>query len=168
MILRCTQKLLKELRIKPQEPAEPDEVASWHANLLNIERRKCVLFTHDITLFSLFVPGLKRPDFEHIYHVFGQALFRMLRLFDFSQGQIERMLDWAREISYTKTNNRSVLGSMNDMAFAIEYRVSIAEGLQNVDLDALHHSINETPFKAVNHDYPIVRLRDLLSTQGTE
>ena len=29
---------------------------SWHANLLRIDRRKCVLFTQDATLYSVFVP----------------------------------------------------------------------------------------------------------------
>ena len=96
MIIRCTQKLLKELRIKPQEPEVVSEVGSWHANLLRIERRKCVLFTHDMTLFSVFVAGLTRPDFEHIDGVFGQALFKTMLLFDFAQSEIERMLDWSR------------------------------------------------------------------------
>ncbi|MCG6863181.1 MAG: hypothetical protein LJE70_18225, partial [Chromatiaceae bacterium] len=30
----------------------------WHCNLLRIERRKCVLFTHDETLFSFLLCGL--------------------------------------------------------------------------------------------------------------
>ena len=29
---------------------------SWHANLLRFDRRKCVLFTHDASLYSVFMP----------------------------------------------------------------------------------------------------------------
>ncbi len=167
MIIRCTQKLLKELRIKPAEPEVISEVGSWHANLLRIDRRKCLLITHDMSLFSLFVAGLKRPDFEHIDQLFGQAMFRTLRLFDFEQTQIERMLDWSQHNTYAKTNNRSVMGSMNDMAFQIEHRIAHEGGLVHADLDHLLLRINEIPFKAIGYDYPRVRLQALLRTDGT-
>lgn len=166
MIIRCTQKLLKELRIKPQEPQEPEvvsEVGSWHANLLRIDRRKCVLFTHDMTLFSVFVAGLKRDNFERIDQVFGQALFKTMLLFDFEQSEIERMLDWSLHNTYTKTNSRSVLGSMNDMAFHIEYHIQADGGLAHADLADLHRRINRIPFKAVGFKFPVEGLKDLLS-----
>ncbi len=163
MIIRCTQKLLKELRVKPMEPEVSSEVKSWHANLLRIDRRKCVLFTHDATLFSFFVPGLRRPDFDHFDVVFGEGLFRTLRLFDFNQDQIEEMLDWSRHISYDKTNNRSVLGSMNDLAFHIEYYIADDGGLNTADLAAMHQRINEIPFKAIGYKYPREQLLTLLT-----
>ena len=168
MIIRCTKKLLKELRIKPQEPEVISEVGSWHANLLLIERRKCVLFTHDMTLFSLFVAGLKRPDFEHIDHIFGQTLFKTMLLFDFEQTEVEKMLDWSQHNSYAKTSNRSVLGSMNDMVFQIEHRIAMEGGLAHADLDDLRMQINEIPFKAINYEYPRNRLKKLLSAGGSE
>jgi len=163
MIIRCTQKLLKELRIKPQEPEEVSKVGSWHANLLRIDRRKCVLFTHDMTLFSVFVAGLKRDDFEHIDQVFGQAMFKTMLLFDFEQAEIERMLDWSKHNIYAKTNNRSVLGSMNDMAFHIEYHIQADGGLAYADFADLHRRINRIPFKAVGFKYPVEGLKALLS-----
>jgi len=56
-MIRCTQKLLKELPMEASEDAAALPSACWHANLLRIDRRKCLLFTHDTTLFSLFVPS---------------------------------------------------------------------------------------------------------------
>lgn len=78
MIIHSTQKLLKELRIQPAEPEAGEEPFSWHANLLRIERRKCVLFTHDTTLFSVLVPGLKRADFDRMDTVFSEELLRVM------------------------------------------------------------------------------------------
>ncbi|MDH5785915.1 MAG: hypothetical protein OEZ16_09970 [Chromatiales bacterium] len=166
MIIRCTQKLLKELRITPQDTDVVSEVGSWHANLLNFDRRKCVLFTHDMTLFSVFVAGLKRDDFDHIDHVFGQAMFKTLLLFDFSQQQIERMLDWSEHNSYTKTNNRSVLGSMKDMAFHIECVIADSGGLAHTDLADLHWRINRIPLKAAGYRFPLDGMRALLAGEG--
>lgn len=162
MIIRCTQKLLKELRIKPAHVDALNPLASWHANLLLIERRKCALFTHDRSLFSFFVSGLRRPDFEQMDQVFGQAMFRTLRLFDFEQRQIEQLLDWSRQNSYTKTNSRSVLGSMNDMAFHVQHHIAHEGGLANVDLDDLHLRINQIPFSAIGTYYPWQKLKMLV------
>lgn len=162
VIIRCTQKLIKELRIRPADVGALNPLASWHANLLLIERRKCVLFTHDQSLFSFVVIGLKRPDFEQMDHVFGQAMFRTLRLFDFEQRHIEQLLDWSQQNSYTKTNNRSVLGSMNDMAFMVQHHIAYEDGLANVDLDELILRINQTPFSAIGYKYPWQKLKALL------
>lgn len=74
MIIRCTQKLLKELQVKPLVPDAISDIESRHANLLRIDKRKSVLFTHDITLFSFLVPGLLRPDFDHFDVVVGGRL----------------------------------------------------------------------------------------------
>ncbi len=77
-IIRCTQKLLKELRMENTGKVAALPSACWHANLLRIDRRKCLLFTHDTTLFSLFVPGMTKPDFRYFPDVFGQALFKAI------------------------------------------------------------------------------------------
>lgn len=166
LIIRCTQKLLKELSIKPHEPAVVSEVGSWHANLLIIERRKCVLFTHDMSLFSVFVVGLMSDDFAHMDEIFGQALFRTLRLCEFGQSEIERMLDWSRHNVYAKSNNRSVLGSMKDLGFQIEHRIEADGGLGATDLDDLRIAINGIPFKAIKYGYPRRRLAELLGGAG--
>ena len=123
-ILRCTKKLLTELKTKPSEGAiSSNELGRWHANLLRVDRRKCVLFTNDATLYSFLVPGIKKPQFENFTEVFGQNLFKNLLWENLPQKQIEIVLDEHREIIIAKTNNRSVLGSMNDLAFQLKYRI---------------------------------------------
>lgn len=168
MIIRCTQKLLKELRLKPNEPAVLSQIGSWHANLLTVDGQKCVLFTHDMSLFSVLVVGLKPDDFVHMDEIFGEALFRTLRLCDFGQSEIARMLDWSRHNVYAKSNNRSVLGSMNDLVFHIEHRIEVDGGLAATDLDDLRIAINGIPFKAIGYGYPRRRLEELLTGAAGE
>ena len=121
-VLRCTRKLLNELAIAPSTVADTEgDLAGWHANLLCIERRKCVLFTNDLTLYSIFVPALRKPQFQDIAGVFGQAVFRSLRLAEFTQVQIETVLDTIHGdagFRIAKTSNRRVLGSMMDLTFS--------------------------------------------------
>jgi len=161
LVIRCTQKLLAEIPDKLVDPSAAGE--RWHANLFRIERRKCVLFTHDATLYSVFVPGLTKPDFEHLDEVFGQRLFKTLLWDEFPQAQIERMLDASRTIRFTRSNNRSVLGSMNDIRFQIEVHVAHDGGLANVDLADLHHRVNRTPFSAVGYRYPVEGFQEYLA-----
>jgi hypothetical protein len=167
-ILRCTKKLLTELKTKPLEGAtSSNELGSWHANLLRIDRRKCILFTHDTTLYSFFVPGLKKPQFENVREVFGQNLFKNLLWENFPQNQIEIVLDEHRDIIIAKTNNRSVLGSMNDLAFQLKYRIGALGGLANVDLVELNHELNRIPMSALKEIYSIDELRKLLNKLST-
>ena len=67
-ISHCTKKLLHELgalgsKIPAEHPA--GVLGPWHANLIRIERRKCILFTNDRTLYSFLVPGVKKTDDFH-------------------------------------------------------------------------------------------------------
>ena len=167
-ILRCTKKLLNELKIKPSEETNlSGDLGSWHANLLRIDRRKCVLFTNDATLYSFLVPGLKKLQFQKFQEVFGQHLFKNLRLESFPQYQIEAVLDEHREIVISKTNNRSVLGSMNDLAYQLKYSISSVGGLAYVDHAALNHELNRIPMSAIKEVYSIYELRKLLNKLNT-
>jgi len=161
LVIRCTQKLLAEIPDKLVEPSAVGE--GWHASLFRIERRKCALFTHDATLYSVFVPGLTKPDFEQLGEVFGQRLFKALVWEEFPQEQIERMLDACRTIRFTRSNNRSVLGSMNEMRFHIEVDVEDAGDLDSVDLADLHHRLNRTPWSAVGYRYAVEGFRGHLA-----
>jgi len=162
-MIRCTQKLLKEIPIEPSEDVAVLPSACWHANLLRIDRRKCLLITHDTTLFSLFIPGVTKPDFRYFSDLFGQVLFKTMRQFDFPQEKIESMLDRSRDIQVGRTNNRSVLGSMNDMKQMIELTVFDQGGLAETDMEKLTHILNHTPFKAIGYSFPEEKMRDLSS-----
>ncbi len=156
MIIRCTQKLLSELKIKPAVVESPvDSFWCWHANVFYIERRKCVLITNDKTLFCLFIPLLKKPDFQSFHDVFGQFLFKNLLYEQIVQNQIETVLDECREIQYGKTNSRSVLGSMNDQRFQLEYFIESEGGLAQTDVYELNHHLNRSIMGAIQCKHPI-------------
>ncbi len=67
-VIHCTKKLLTELgalgsKIPPEHAY--GFFGPWHANLIRIERRKCILFTNDRTLYSFLVAGVKKKDDFH-------------------------------------------------------------------------------------------------------
>ncbi len=160
-IIRCTQKLLKELSMEMEDDVVVLPSASWHANLLRYDRRKCLLFTHDTTLFSVFVPGVVKKDFSDLPDIFGQALFKTMLRLNFSQQEIESILERVRDIRFGRTNNRSVLGSMNDIKQMIDLFVYDSGGLKHTNLYEMIRQINEMPFKAIGYRFPIEAMHRL-------
>jgi len=64
------------------------------------------------------------------------------------QKLIEIILNDVNEIEICKTNNRSVLGSMNDLAFQLKYQIAGIGGLVDADIAKLNHDLNHIPMSA--------------------
>ncbi len=163
-LIRCTQKLLKELNQQPVTNIEPIDnvLGGWHANLLLIERRKCVLVTNDSTLYAIFIPFLKKPDFQNFSDIFCQNLFKNLMHEGFSQIQIEALLDEHKTIKFSKTNNRSVLGSMNEQIFQLKSRIHSYGGVKFTPIYKLNNELNRVIFIAIDYNRPIEMLKEKL------
>jgi hypothetical protein len=137
--------------------------AGWHATLLRIEQQRCVLFTHDQTLFSFFVCRPERLTAEYSPERFGLGLFKAMLRSGFAQDQVETLLDRTRAIHIAKINSRRVLGTMNDMAYMLKWTIADRGGLATTNPNDLHRLLNETPFKAIDYDLPLNRMRELVA-----
>ena len=162
-LIRCTKKLLNELNVNPsQVDYVYDKLYDWHANLLLIQRKKCILLTNSLTLYSVFIPELKRADFNNFSEVFYKFFLNQLKAADFSHNHIKKILKRHLSFRYTKTNNRSVLGSMNDLVFQIKIYIKMSGGLENTDCKKLNNDINQVPMSFINYKYSIDVLKELL------
>ncbi|MGO8878519.1 MAG: DUF6933 domain-containing protein [Desulfomonilaceae bacterium] len=167
MIIRCTQKLLAELKAcsEPHEPVT-DSFMNCHATLFRIQRHKCVMISNDLTLFTIFIPFLRKPEFEFFHLVVGQHFFKNLIHENIPQPQIEAVLSEFQNVGYQKTCNRRVLGSMNDLRRGVEYRIYEAGGLERINLYELNAELNRTFLGVINHKYPIKIFREMLTSIG--
>jgi len=112
------------------------------------------------------MPGLKKPEFEQLPEVFGQCLFKTLLWEEFPQAQIEMMLEAARIVRFTRSNSRSVLGSMNDLQFQVQVHIHHDGGLANTDMVDLHRRLNRVPMSAIGYGYAVERLREFLAVSA--
>jgi hypothetical protein len=67
VVLRCTVRLLdllgkRDVTLVDDVPSDED----WYANLLWIDRRKCLLLTHSGTLFPLFAADVRKGDLRFL------------------------------------------------------------------------------------------------------
>lgn len=141
LVLRCTGKLLDVLKTARKNIVEaPPAPEDWYANLLWIDGRKCVLFTHAGTLFSVFLPDVRAADLRPI----GDAFLPVLRdellregLPVDTFGPLE-----GTGIQLARTADRSVLGSMNDLADLCHWTIGESGGLSQLDPARLHHQMH--------------------------
>ena len=146
-IIHATQKLIKELRVQPEEQVQPKYwLESWHANVFTVERHKCVLVTNDETLYSLFLPALKKDDFLHFKFIFNQRFFKFMLAAEIPQPLIEKALT-NDNIAFAKSFDRSVVGVMNNLKQCIEAMIYVRGGLENCSMNELHHEINRIPWQ---------------------
>jgi len=166
-IIRCTAKLLAELKTKPTNGLSQSSAwCDWHANLLWVDRKKCVLFTNNPTLYSFFLPSIKKSILENFEEVFRLNLFKSLIAEGFAEPQVEYVLRQHQHIVIAKTNSRSILGSMNDLAFQIKSMISATGGLANADLSEINRQLNRIPMSAIKYKVSIDELKRLLADAG--
>ena len=167
-LVRCTGKLQKEMGLKKADllEAEPhfSYLGSWHANLIHIDRRKCVLFVNDKTLFNFIAPDVSRTEIRNLNALFKSYLECVLADEGIVASAREKILAEYDEVGYPKTNSKSVLGSMNDLAFHYKYHIREEGGVHSYAVPGIIRKLNHMPMGALEYTYPIEALRAMYET----
>lgn len=136
--LHCTKKLLVKLplsedgRLHSRNPSltivrDPaaNPLSGWHANLILLQRRQCVLFVHDTTRFPVFVPALKKDDFAELDWFFQDGYMNTLLKVGAKDRHMKAAEKLLTPLICDNDCNRSVQGTLNQMAqdlgFMLEY-----------------------------------------------
>ena len=145
--LNCSAKARKRLGLKPSETVES---ASWHEEwrLDVFDSPLCgqgAIFTNHSTFFSFLVPCEECDSFERVYRYFLTRL-----QFTLIDAKSNLIVD-TRPPLLVPGNPRSVIGTVNDMKFALEFE----DGALAVPGRDPESFINRTPYKAISYDYPV-------------
>lgn len=162
MILQSTKKLQDFLGIKTTEiPSQDDSFDAWHGNIFMIGRKKCLLVTHNESLYSMFFYGITKKDIKEFPSMFKSRLQTLLRKDDFTLQQIIMIGESMQTITYAKTSDRSVTGNMNDMVHMLKY-FNMSE-----DELSLCARINHTPYSRGKFYFPEQILKQLMQEKET-
>jgi hypothetical protein len=130
MIIHCTKKLAAKLPAVSSEPlSETSPLGSWHANLYIIDRRNVVLFCHDNTRYTLFLPGLRKQEFAELGRWFRELFTASLAYMGMEDNLVRRAELALGPVQFDTRTDRSVLGSLNQMSFMLDARVSKVENV---------------------------------------
>lgn len=118
--LRCTRKLLNQIGT-PSEVTEPSTtvLGDWFANLIYIGRHRFILLISEHSRFPVLMPG---RDVKRLADNFPEALSQVLLRLGVSPFAIEREVGEMKDAVIAKTNNRSLLGTLNEFTFIIKFR----------------------------------------------
>ena len=140
MILRCTKKLLDLIEARPRDlgtaRAGDDD---WYANLLWMDRRKCLLLANAGTLFSVLVADVRKADLLPIGRLVVGTIDRALDAENLTRGRFGK-LD-PNSVELATTVSRTVLGYMNEMARYCHYAITAQGGFERIDFDSLNRQL---------------------------
>lgn len=111
----------EQLQTSLQQQVINNPLSGWHANLLTLQRRNCVLLVHNQTRFPVFMPGLTKKDFAALDFHFADGLMNTLLKVGANEEQMQTAQDLLAPLSIHKANNRSVQGTLNQMKGDIEH-----------------------------------------------
>lgn len=172
MIIRCTYKVLKELKITTSQISGQLEsvgaLEEWYVNLFYSNRRKRLIFTNAGALFSFVVADVLRKDIQNLQELFRKELSRALFYEEFSARQIQEIMKRAEKITIAKTISRSVLASMNQMIFEYGHMVDKYAHLENEGMITASRKLNKLLRGAIGkgrHDYgaPVERFKEIIA-----
>jgi hypothetical protein len=127
-ILRCTQKLLKRMRLEVDDLRgnEPEQsttaLGDWYGYLLIQQRQQLVILVNEHSRLCIFTPA---RDISHLTDRLQDSLDELLHTLDIPEVAIERELHEMGEVAFGLTSGvplgRSILGSINDYVTAMRY-----------------------------------------------
>ncbi|MBN2041114.1 MAG: hypothetical protein JW864_13810 [Spirochaetes bacterium] len=112
--LRCTKKLLTRLRVSEleDENISTNLLGPWFANYFNISRKQYAIFTNERTVLSVVIP---MKEISTLISRFIVELRRLLEAIGIPEQLINSELEQLKNIKFGRTNNRKLLGNMNDL-----------------------------------------------------
>ena len=140
VMLLCTAKLFSLLGVGTRELAviEPSD-ADWYANLLWLDRRKCLLLAHADTLFAILVADVRKADLLPLSPLVVGIIQRELRSEGLPPDTFGELDSDAAKLA--KTASRTVLGYMNELRRSCEYRIAKSGGLGRCDIERLNRDL---------------------------
>ncbi len=114
--LKCTRKLLSLVGgVTTEEPPPPTSaLGDWYANVVPTVAGELIIFANEETLLSVALPiGM----LDRLVPLFVARVYNLLMTIGVPEAVAARECAKMREVEFAKTSSRSVLGSLNQIAY---------------------------------------------------
>jgi hypothetical protein len=131
-------------RLYAAPPAnDPPPLLGWYANVLHVDRRKCLLVMEATTFYSVFIPGVFKADLIDLAGLVRRHLAEVLAADGFTGPEIALVLGSGPD-SYMKTGSKRVLGCMVEQAFMADAIIEGDGGLAAVTAVSVSLALNKS------------------------
>jgi len=164
--LKCTKRLLNFLSVDPTplpDQASDTLIGPWHVGLADYGTHRILISVNDRSLYCLIDVIPEYSSTVNLPMIVRHSLLRTLMRHVIDQPQIERISGEYSHHLITKTDNRHVIGILNDIDGEVDYRMgkAIDDGIA-VDLQLIEDEINLSPRKYLGWQSPVRIFTELL------
>ncbi|MBT2732896.1 site-specific integrase [Carnobacterium sp. ISL-102] len=134
--------------------AQINPLFSWHANYINVNRKKVIILLNDLTYTPIILQDINAQKKKKLPEIIPEAIRIAFKIAGISTKKIDEYLKLAGDIQVTTTSNRSVMGSINLMADEIrDFRTIITNETINNELmisysDYLHTKLFKQGYRS--------------------
>ena len=152
--LRCTRKMLQRIKDEPLEGSIPTTTAlgDWYANVIPMPFGELLLFVNERSFLTVAIPG---EEVKFILPQLRQRVDDLLERFNVPNRLVIAEIRNMDSVLITKTASRSLLGSMNDIAFNYQVMVQYDETDRIQNLGKLELNLSSMPHKPLDYGFPI-------------
>jgi hypothetical protein len=151
LTVRCTAKLLRRLKQSPPTALErsTNQLGDWYATILSVRPAHLILLVNEPTRLAAVLPA---REISTLAKRIPDAILEVLRELGADNAALDSEHLEMAEIRFDRTASRSVVGTMNDFSFLMDWGRS-REGAPH-DLLRLAMDLNRTPVGPLKYERP--------------
>ena len=166
---RLTKKFAADIRVtKLASPCLVTPILDdWFIDVIRVQRKKVAMATHAKSLLTFLLSYEEVGGAKSVPDCIGVLLDIFLKENDLGvdEDQVERI--FSKPPTFCKTDNRRVLGHMNDFKQRVQATVFHDNlNFHDINWDEVMHSINHTPVGTQGYSYPIDIAKELFSSSA--
>jgi len=144
------------------ETPEPPTGAlgDWYANLVPTFAGDLIIIVNELSLVTVAIPVWESENLIPLFYARVENLFWMIGV---PQNVIEREINHLNPVQFAKTASRSILGSMNDIAWHYQIMAEEAEFKTHLSLSDAEFQLSQVPYGALNYRFASDVAKDLLA-----
>lgn len=159
IIIHAVQKLLNTSRLKTSlyvsKPGVGQQLHSWYARLFSstFTGKLFVMYVHEPSLLTVIC---RRKTISGTWPEFLIRLPALLKRYNLPEKFIQSEMKEMHGYVVAKTNSKSMLAYMNQMAFQLEYVCSQTSSYESIQTDKLEDILMDNLYQTRNSERPYI------------
>lgn len=151
MYLQITKKINDKFKhiVREDKKEDSDEFFSWHADKFVYNRKTGLIIMNNLTRYIVILYDIKKKEIDNLLPLFITQLRVNMEIDHIEKKYIDSFIDDLKEITFSKTNNRSILSQLSDMQLILSYRLPDYDTLKENNLNKLNSDSNDIPMNAL-------------------
>lgn len=120
---------------------------------------------NDLTRYQLVLYGIKKEHFKDFGNTLQTNMEIVLKADKFNEQEIAIVLSEMDELTYTKTNNKSILGSIKDQIYMTEHWIQKYLPTEDLNIVDLNIELNDSVMLKLDEGYSKLAMKNALKVK---